>query len=66
MADALATLVTLVGALILLYVLIKAHVFFIKHTWQPIWEQEHEEEDPEVTQGEPDEESPPRAWDEVR
>lgn len=76
MVDGTATLVTIAGAIVLLYVLIKGHLYVTRKYWKPIIEEEIEAEtdgEPGVdgsstgeNEGEPEEEPVPRGWDEVR
>ena len=61
MASLVATFVTIVAALVLLYVLIKVHIYLTRRTWKPVWEEEAEAKGPP---SESDEEH--RAWDEIR
>lgn len=76
MVDGTAALVTMAGALVLLYVLIKGHLYVTRKLWKPIIEEEVEathggeaagEEASAVSgDGGSEEEAVPRGWDEVR
>lgn len=62
----LATLVTIAGTLILLYVLIKTHIYLIKKVWKPVWEEDHRAETGNEGETESNSGSEYRGWDEVR
>jgi hypothetical protein len=74
MVDGTATLVTMAGAIVLLYVLIKAHLYVTRKYWRPVIEEEvaaerdgrsDADEASGSGDGTPEEERPPRGWDEV-
>lgn len=75
MAAPLATVATIAVSIVLLYVLIKGHLYVIRRVWRPIWKEELEAEDEEGEgEGEGEEEGERegeeggerRAWDHVR
>lgn len=70
MVDGTAALATMAGALVLLYLLIKGHLYVTRKLWKPVIEEEvaASEEGEEESIGEreePAEERRPRGWDEV-